>query len=177
MKLIKHNTIQDWKIASKTKSIKAKPLVCLMADKSVLSKFLVDTLEGKEPLGEGSIICLGEAGDIWQQHPSKLLKKYTVVGFDDAGWMLCDPKPDNEVECVEIGFGIQDTKDGADIWITDKEQFFIIAQWGEERQLLDEIIQIQKCDIGDYICRDINDKSDVWIVKRKFFENTYNIIN
>ena len=55
-------SITDWRIASKTRPIKAKPLISLMVDRKVASKFLLDTLEGHEPLGDGSIICVGEAG-------------------------------------------------------------------------------------------------------------------
>ncbi len=30
--------------------------------------------------------------------------------------------------------------------------------------------------MGDFICRNREDKTDVWIVKRKIFINTYNFI-
>ena len=43
-----------WRVASKTQPIKAKPLINLLVDRTVSSKFLVDTLEGKEPLGDES---------------------------------------------------------------------------------------------------------------------------
>ena len=75
MKRIDVEKISNWSVAKKTKNIKAKPLISIMVDRSVLSKFLVDTLEGRESLGDGSIICLGESNDIWQQMPKKLLQK------------------------------------------------------------------------------------------------------
>lgn len=46
---------------TKTKSIRAKPLASVVADKNILTKFLLDTLEGKQLLQEGgqTVICLG----------------------------------------------------------------------------------------------------------------------
>ena len=94
--------VKDWKVASKTQPIKAKPLITLLVDRTVTSKFLVDTLEGKEPLGDGVVICVGGAGDAWQQMPKKLLAKYDVTAIDDNGWMICTPKPDNAVNCIGV---------------------------------------------------------------------------
>jgi hypothetical protein len=112
--------ISNWKVASKTRPIKAKPLVNLMVDRSVVSKFLIDTLEGKEPLGDGVVICLGEAGDAWQQMPKKLLQKYVVKSIDKDGWMDCEPLPDNAVNCVEV------TREQ----FARADNFTIIGQWG-----------------------------------------------
>jgi len=177
MKRIDVTKIVDWKVAKKTKNIKAKPLISIMVDKSVLSKFLVDTLEGKENLGDGSIICIGESNDIWQQMPKKLLQKYSVIQIDNDGWMICEPRPDNSVNCVEITEKLLPVIDKVDLWIS-KEEFFIIGQWGEKMSLPDnKSIDIQRADIGDFICQNREDATDSWIVKRKIFINTYNIIS
>jgi len=166
MKQINVEEIVNWQIAKKTKNIKAKPLLSIMVDRSVLSKFLVDTLEGKENLGDGSVICIGESNDIWQQMPKNLIKKYNVTDIDKDGWMICEPKPDNSVECFEIDKSYV----GKDL--------FIKGHWGEELVISQDVtINIQKAEIGDYICRNREDKSDVWIVRRKIFINTYNIIS
>jgi hypothetical protein len=156
MKKIDTNTL-SWNIAKKTKAIKAKPIISLLVDKSVLSKFLIDTLEGKEAVGDGAIICIGESNDIWQQMPTKLLAKYNVTAIDNDGWMVCEPKPDNSVECSEY---------------LGEEPFYIICNWGEKT---DEGL-IQKGEKGDFICRNREEHGDVWIVRRKIFLNTYNII-
>jgi len=66
------DSIQTWAVAKKVKAIRAKPLVNVLVDQSVLNKLLVTTLEGQQALGDGSMICVGEAGDIWQQMPKKL---------------------------------------------------------------------------------------------------------
>lgn len=160
---IETTKVKDWNVAKKTKNIKAKPTISLMVDRSVTSKFLIDALEGREYIGDGSIICLGESNDIWQQMPKKLLAKYSVIEIDKDGWMLCEPRPDNSVNCIEI----------TDKYLTDKSDFYIIAQWGEETKEG----KIQRGEFGDFICQNREDLSDVWIVKRKIFINTYNIIN
>jgi len=150
----------NWQVAKKTKNVKAKPLISIMVDKSVTSKFLVDTLEGKEPLGDGAIICIGESNDIWQQMPAKLLQKYNVIEIDNDGWMVCEPRPDNSVNCYEV------TKSQVE------DKFYIVGLWGEKT----EEGLIQRGEVGDFICQNREEPTDVWIVKRKIFINTYNII-
>ena len=175
MKRIRTDEIKTWNVAKKTKKIKAKPLISIMVDKNVLSKFLLDTLEGKEPLGDGTIICLGESNDIWQQMPKKLLQKYTVEEIDNDGWMVCEPRPDNSVNCIEITEKLLPVIDTVDLWAA-KEEFFIVGHFGESINLLDATILVQRADIGDFICQSREDATDFWIVKRKIFINTYNII-
>ena len=157
-------TITDWKIAKKTKSIRAKPVVSVLVDKSVLSKFLVTTLEANESLGDGSLICLGDAGDIWQQMPKKLLQKYNVTSIDNEGWMVCEPKPDNSIECFQWN----------NLITTHSGEHYVKALWGEEFRTYGTC---QRFGTGDYICRNREDKSDVWVVRKKFFDNTYTIIS
>ena len=147
--------IWSWSVASKTRPIKAKPLINLLVDRTVSSKFLVDTLEGKEPLGDGVVICVGEAGDAWQQMPKKLLAKYNVKEIDRDGWMVCEPMPDNAVDCIEI---------------VNEDEFSIVGHYG---QTIDGEANVQVGIKGDFICRNRADKTDVWIVRRKLFLNTY----
>lgn len=176
MKRIRVDEIATWSVAKKTKNIKAKPAISLMVDRSVTSKFLIDTLEGKEPLGDGSIICIGESNDIWQQMPKKLIQKYNVIDVDNEGWMICEPRPDNSVDCVEITNDLLPFIDTVDTWVSN-EAFWIKGLWGEELSIFDKKIQIQRAELGDFICRNRVEHDDVWIVKRKIFMNTYNIIN
>lgn len=158
---INTSILTGWRIASKTRPIKAKPLINLLVDRTVTSKFLVDTLEGKEPLGDGVVICVGEAGDTWQQMPAKLLKKYQVVAIDKDGWMDCNPLPDNAVDVIEVPESQ-----------TDIGGFYIIGQWGET---VGNEKNVQRGVAGDFICRSQTDHTDVWVVRRKLFLNTYNI--
>ena len=164
---INPNLITNWKIASKTRPIKAKPLVSILVDRSVTNKFLVDTLEGKEPLGDGVVICVGEAGDTWQQMPKKLLQKYRVASIDKDGWMDCEPLPDNAVDCIEVSPDFMWT-------LGSGVEFTIIGQWGET---IGEEKNVQRGTSGDFVCRNQTDHTDVWIVRRKLFLNTYIIKN
>ena len=164
---IQTSSITGWNIAIKTRPVKAKPLINLLVDRSVSSKFLVDTLEGHEPLGDGSVICLGEAGDAWQQMPKKLLQKYDVTQIDTEGWMICTPKPDNAVNCFEVtspssNIGVYSTKEDND--------FTIIGNWGAT---VGDEKNVQAGTVGDFICQNRTDPTDVWVVRRKLFLNTY----
>ena len=152
----------SWNLAKKTKPLRAKPLISIMVDRTVLSKFLVDTLEGKEPVGDGAVICIGDSNDAWQQMPNKLLAKYDVTAIDADGWMVCEPKPDNAVDAFEV----RATEDG-------DTEFYIIGQWGEESDEGPRQYGRQ----GDFVCRNRTDPTDVWIVRRKIFLNTYNIVS
>jgi len=159
IKKVKHENITNWKVASKTRPIRAKSLLHIFADKSVTSKFLLDTLEGREPLGDNSVICVGEAGDVWQQTQKKLLAKYSLEEIDNDGWMVFQPRPDNAVDCSEVRE--DQCEDG---------KFYVIGQWGED---FGEEKNIQKGVAGDFICRNREDTSDVWVVHRSLFLNTY----
>ena len=163
-KKIETKEIKDWRVASKTKPIKAKPLISVLVDKKVTNQFLLSTIEGKEVLGDGSLICIGEAGDAWQQMPNKLLAKYTVTAIDGEGWMVCEPRPDNAVDVIEVTPALC----GSDV------DFYIIGQWGAT---IGDEKNVQTGVVGDFICRNRtdNDNDDVWIVHRKLFLNTYNI--
>ena len=129
-----------------------------MFDKLIVHKIVIDTLEGREHIGEGSIICLGEHDDIWQQTTKKFLQKYNVIGIDGNGWMICQPKPENSVKVFEV---------------TNTSEFYIAnVLWGEKT---DEGF-IQKGKEGDFICQSEEDSADMWIVARKIFNNTYTIL-
>ena len=157
MKKIDTTQITNWSTAKKTRSLKAKAMVSIFADQTIIGKFLLDTLEGVATISNEAIACVGEAGDIWQQTSKKLLSKYDVVSVDKDGWMECIPKPDNSVDIVEV---------------TDLDQFYIIGHYGTKT---DEGF-VQEGVKGDFIARVQNDHSDVYIIKRKVFLNTYSLI-
>lgn len=161
---IKPEGITTWKTATKTKPIKAKPLSCLIGDFSVFSKFLIDTLEGKETLGTANVICIGEGGDAWQQTPQKLLKKYTITDIDPYGWLRCEPKPENEVNFFQVILPNASPMNN---------DFYIIGHWGTPSPEGPSQYGVG----GDYILQNKEDTSDVWIVKESFFRNTYSVKN
>lgn len=147
-----------WFICQKTKPIKAKHVKSLLADKSVTAKLLVATIEGNEQLGSNAMICLGEARDIWQQDPKKLIGKYDVTGIDEDGWLICTPKPDVEVNCKQI---------------TGIDNYFIIGLWGQKRTVEGKEVVVQYGEDGDYLLQSQSDATDFWIVKKSLFESTY----
>jgi hypothetical protein len=169
--------LAGWCIASKTRPVKAKPLINLIVDRSVTNKFLVDTLEGREPLGDGVVICVGEAGDTWQQMPKKLLQKYDVTAIDNDGWMVCTPKPDNAVNCFEVTkefltSGGNALKPYPDDRMYNLGDFAISGLWGDDKY--PELGKnIHWGDAGDFICQNRTDSTDVWVVRRRLFLNTY----
>lgn len=167
------NTIKKWSVATKTRSIKAKPMISIMVDKAVATKFLLTCIEGREPLKDGAVACLGLTNEIWQQMPKQLLKKYTVVGIDDDGWMECDPIPGNSVNCFEITQEFCDSFLNPDIHPNRQQDGtnYIIGQYGEQH---DDGMR-QWCNVGDWICQDRENSVDVWIVAKKIFNNTYDV--
>ena len=146
-----------YKVGRKTKGLRAKPMVTLLVDRAVMAKFLVDTLEAKEPVHADAMFCIGESNDAWQQSAKKLLAKYTVDAIDADGWMVCTPKQENSVEfCV-----LQETTYGG----------YIQGNWGETVEGLGTNLQRYKP--GDVIVRNREDHTDTWVVDRKIFLNTY----
>lgn len=151
------NTEVIWLRAKKTKGLRAKAMVNLIVDQTVVNKFLIDTLEAREPIGPNTIFCIGEAGDAWQQNPQAMLKKYDIKDIDEDGWMVCHPKPDNEVQFYEN---------------LDTGQY-ITGRWGET---INDIPNQQWAKPGDYVLRNPDDITDMWVVQRKLFNNTYSVL-
>lgn len=151
-------SVPIWSVCQKTKPIKAKHVKSLLADPSITAKILVATLEGNEKLGVNAMICLGEAGDIWQQTPKKLLGKYEVTSIDEEGWLVCTPKPEVDVNCKQM---------------TGLDNYFIIGQWGQKRNVDGREVEVQYGEDGDYLLQSQSDATDFWIVKRSLFESTY----
>jgi len=155
--------IDAWQTARKVKPLRAKPMSAVFAEATMAGKFLIDTLEGAEPVSMSSMFCVGEAGDAWQQTPEKLLAKYDISGIDASGWMVCVPKPENSVECLEITEKVLLAMEG-------KREGYIVGQWG---QTVDGVNNLQAFSIGDFIARNHADRSDQWVVRRKIWLNTY----
>ena len=154
MKLLDTTTL-TFKVAKKTKGLRAKPMVTLLVDRTVMSKFLVDTLEAKEPVHADAMFCIGESNDAWQQSAKKLLIKYTVDAIDPEGWMVCNPKMENSVEFCQVN----DTTG------------YIQGNWGEAVFGLGSNLQRYKS--GDFIVRNREDHTDTWVVDQKIFLNSY----
>lgn len=157
---------RTWGTAKKTKPVRAKLLSWVFADISCASMFKIVTLEGDEPVGPTSLLCIGEVGEPWQQTTKALLKKYTITDISDDGWMVCTPKPENSVE-----FFVVQPSDIAEVLTVDKfEQNGIIGQWGAD---LGDLKNVQFLSVGDTVCRQPHDRSDQWVVRKALWESTY----
>lgn len=95
-----------------------------------------------------------------------LLKKYTVDSIDPDGWMVCNPKPENSVEFCEITSDVLDNAKWG-----PPGSGYIHGQWGET--ILDLGANLQHWKLGDFIVRNREDTTDVWVVARKIFINSY----
>jgi hypothetical protein len=168
MQILDTSTIVGWDQARKTARVKAKPMISLLTDKSVMNRFLLDTLEGREPIGADAVFCIGQAGDAWQQMPTKLLKSYSIVNIDSDGWMECEPKPEDVREVFQL------TTDYLKL-NTDfrTDPMFIVGLWGETHG---EHKNLQRFEAGDFLVRSRTEHHDMWIVRRKIFLNTYSIL-
>ena len=163
----------NWSVAKKTKPLRSKPMVNLLVDKGVMTKFLVDTLEAKEPVSANAMFCIGESNDAWQQTPEKLLAKYTVVSIDNDGWLVCEPKPENSVEFVEVTRELLERQGAWESYVS-LGHGHIQGQWGQE---VAGHKNMQEFAIGDFIARNRTDTTDQWIVRRKIWMNSYTQIS
>lgn len=163
--IIALDSFDTWQRAAKTQPIQAKHISTVLADKKILSGFLLNTLEGREPIGEDVMVCIGSAGEAWQQPARKLLQKYTITSITVDGWLICTPNDGVEVECFELVVPAE----------LQNEPFGIVGQWGETLSNGTKNVQFVKP--GDYILRDPNEHSDVWVVQRSLFLNTYEVLN
>lgn len=71
------------------------------------------------------------------------------------GWMLCEPIPDNSVECYQWTNDI----------ITHNGEHYVKALWGEDFRTYGPCQAFAK---GDYICRSHTDHTNVWVVRKKY---------
>lgn len=151
--------ISSWSTAKKTQDIMAKPASELV-NQTILSSMLLDTLEGHAKIAPGNFVCRGKSGDVWQQTMQALHKKYFPVKVNEDGWVVFSPKPENSVECFELV--------GSDI----PEEGYIIGAFGSK---IDGFDNVQSFYRGDFVCRQIDNHADQWIVRRGFFLNSYEV--
>jgi len=160
-----------WALAKKVRPLRAKPMVSLLVDKSVMGQFLVDTLEAREPVSPQAMFCIGEANDAWQQMPDKLLKHYEVRHIDEDGWMVCHPKPEGAREFFEVTLAVLQAQGYWDFFCAlPTGTGYVQAQWSET---VGGRHNVQRFGEGDFIVRSREDASDVWVVRRKIWLNSY----
>jgi len=152
----------DMKRAKKTKGLQAKHVSSIVPESRVLSGLTLQTLEGPQDLRPHGMVCIGISGETWQQGCDGLLKKYNIVSINSGGWLHCEPKPDREVLAGSVSGSF--CSDG---------KFAIIGEWGEKQS--DGTFR-QYGKEGDTICQNPEKLTDVWIVAKKIFENSYKFV-
>ena len=145
-----------WRDCRKVKGLRAKHMKSVLTDSSVSSLFLLNTLEGREPVDGVAMICVGPLGDVWQQRSKNLFKKYDAVGVDDDGWFefipkTADPNAPATVECVQVTQELLSA-------MNSEQAMYVQGTYGET---VSEIVNLQKFVIGDFICRDKSSHKDV----------------
>jgi hypothetical protein len=157
--------------ALKTKPIRAKPMSCILSDKSVMAQVAMATLEGHQTVKAGSFVCWGIENDLWQQDGKKLHQNYTPKEVDAEGWTLFEPKDDaprnacqiTETVAARLGFSFGPAGG-----------FSILnPSYGDERVMGGKQVWLHYGVVNDWVLQMPNDPKDTYRVARKFFENTY----
>lgn len=162
--------VPSWNDCRKVKGLRAKHMKSVLTDSSVLGMFLLNTLEGREPVDGTSMICVGPMSDVWQQRSANLFKKYNAVGVDEEGWFefvpkTADPNAPATVECIKVTPEfLRDMK--------AQSAQYVQGTYGETIQHIENLQQFK---LGDYICRDKINTHDVWVVADRIFLNTYEV--
>lgn len=156
--------------AEKTKPILVKPISAVVTDPTLAAQLLLKTLEGSQELIAGSVVCRGAEGEPWQQKPAKLLAKYTLAGIGPDGWMTFNPIPGVQEKAVQVtaamlaAAGIEGTA------------FCVQGQWGEPIEVGGGKMHVQHAVADDYVFQSPADASDIWIVRKAFFDATYTFV-
>lgn len=164
MKIVDTANRSAWRKASKTVPLLARPMSELI-DPTFSHLFRLNTLEGVAQIDAGAMLCLGAEGEAWQQSLTNIQKKYSLelvlTSGPYANWLRYVPKDGNIVE-----FFVVDEED-------PHAELFVQGLWGET---VDEIPNLQRCSNLDVVCRNPADTRDVWVVRRRLFNNTYSIL-
>jgi hypothetical protein len=93
--------------------------------------------------------------------------------------MICEPKPENEVEFIELTGHFLDLYGGIEFQAysgfhghlrSPSAGGYIRGLWGST---VDGVENLQAFTLGDFLCRQPHEHADQWIVRRTLFLNTY----
>ena len=110
----------------------------------------IETMEGWTIAAQGDYLCRGVSDEVWAQEEEKLLQKYVASGVvDEEGWEHFKPNPNApKVQAAQV-----------------VRAFQVESRYGTLHGKA-----------GDYLIRSTTDASDVWVVDRSIFEQTYEFI-
>lgn len=155
-------------LAKKTKPMRAIHMSRVFADPIFATMFLVNTIEGAEPVDSDALLCIGEAGDVWQQKYSKMQSKYDLMEMGSSGWIIATPKSENEQRVIQL------TKEVLEPQLANLNQPVYIQ--GGYGATIDGIENLQQVTIGSWLVQRLPYNGDQWIVQDNLFQNTYALI-
>jgi hypothetical protein len=150
-----------WVSASKTKPMRVKHVSALLSDLDVAAHIFVRTLEGDQAIQKNSFVCIGMAGEMWQQGSANLFKRYNLVSCDENGWWTAVPKDGNVVDAMKITDAV-----------ANGGEFSVRGLWGVQA---DDGTFYQTGKVGDWVLRSRENPDDVWIVRGDVFDATYEV--
>ena len=151
-----------WRTYKKTKGLVALlGSILVNAHPRLAAALRLRTLEGDEPFKPDAMVCVGPLGDVWQQSPTKLLKKYNVTGITPDGWTEFTPKdgPDATVKAIQI-VGLP----------ADARAELKNCHWGEKQP---DGTYTQYAPSGAWLVVLTNDPTDHYFIDEAVFANTY----
>jgi len=155
-------------LAKKTKPMRAIHMSRVFADPIFASMFLVNAIEGAEPIDSDAMLCIGEVGDVWQQKYDKMQSKYDLMEMGSSGWIVATPKPENEQRVIQL------TPEVLESQLANLTQPVYIQ--GGYGATIDGIENLQQVTIGSWLVQRLPYTGDQWIVQDNLFQNTYTLI-
>jgi len=112
----------------------------------------VESLEGPIRIGEGDYVCLGQSDELWAMTSDDLLRRYTPTGevqtINAETWKVYTPRPARIALAAQMD-----------------EAFAVFTPWG-----------VLRGKPGDLLLLDETDPTDLWVVDRVIFDQTYDRI-
>lgn len=155
--------------AKKIKPVRAIHMRQVFTNPFFSKFFLLDALEGAEPVDSDAMLCVGEAGDVWQQKLNKMMAKYDVVEDEGChGWFIATPKPENENRVIKLSKEVIDSAQ-----LNPALPIYIQGGYGAA---IDGTENLQQVTIGSWLVQRLLYCGDQWIVQDNLFKNTYSLI-
>lgn len=148
-----------WKKAQKIAGMFAKQLVAVVPEIALYKHLQLITLEGPRRLQDKEdkpdMLCTGiNRTDPWLQSSKNVIANYDLEAVTPDGWLYFTPKPTRIIECRS----------------TDDE---LQQEFDVPNSTTGQIFRAKR---GDFICRNIDNNRNQWVVDKNIFLSTYKII-
>lgn len=148
-------------LAKKTKPMRTIHMSHVFADPIFVKMFLVNAIEGAEPIDQDAMLCIGEAGDVWQQKYNKMQSKYDLMKMGSSGWIIATPKPDNEQRVIQLTREVLESQ-----LVNLSQPVYIQGGYGAT---IDGITNLQQVAIDSWLVQRLPYNGDQWIVQNNLF--------